>query len=87
MIAGNDLEQWLEPGFAIAFLFPTNEYPKYRATIEEFDLSAEGDTPDEAYEAVLDRVVRMLEAKHLRGESLPDRTERSRRHTSDDGDG
>jgi hypothetical protein len=87
--AGEDLETWLEPGFAITFAFPTDEHPKYRATIDEFDLSAEGDTPDEAYEAVLTRVVGMVVTRRLRGEPLPDRTEWLQRHTStsDSGDG
>jgi hypothetical protein len=84
---GNDLEKWLEPGLAIVFAFPTDEHPKYRATIEEFDLSAEGNTPDEAYEAVLDRVVRMLEARHRQGEPLPDRTKWLQRYTPGGGDG
>lgn len=87
MTAGNDLERWLEPGFAIVFMFPTDEHPKYRATIEEFDLFAEGDTPDEAYATLLDRVVRMLEVRHLRGEPLPGRIEGLQRHTSASGDG
>lgn len=89
MATDNDLEKWLEPGFAIAFAFPTDERPRYRATIAEFGLSAEGDTPDEAYEAVLTRVVSMVVARSLRGEPLPDRTEWLQRRipTSGDGDG
>ncbi|MDQ2785317.1 MAG: hypothetical protein M3Y58_09990 [Chloroflexota bacterium] len=89
MATGDDLGKWFEPGFDVTFQFPTVEYPKYKATIEEFDLSAEGDTPDEAYETVLNRVVSVVVARYLHGESLPDRITRRTQHAilSDGGDG
>lgn len=89
MAVDNDLEKWLEPGFDVTFQFPTDEHPKYRATIKEFDLSAEGDTSDEAYETVLIRVVSMVVARYLQGRSLPDRTGWRGRQiiSSDTGDG
>jgi len=89
MATGNDLEKWLEPGFDVTFQFPTDEHPKYRVMIEEFDLSAEGDTPDEAYETVFSRVVNMVVARYLRGGPLPDRARRRERQadSSDGGNG
>jgi len=88
MAAGDDLEKWLEPGFDVTFQFPTDEHPKYRAIIEEFDLSAESDTPDEAYETVFSRLVSMVVARYLQEGPLPDRAGwRERQTVPSDGDG
>lgn len=83
------LSQWFAPGLDISLDYPTDENPKYRASVEEFGLSAEGDSVDDAYEAVARLVVEMVVARLVRGESLPDRTawlEAHKRH-SDSGDG
>jgi len=80
MATDGELEQWVAPGFDVSLEYPTAENSKYRATIEEFDLSAEGNTLDEAYEAVVTRLVRVALGRILRGEPLPDRSAWLREH-------
>jgi hypothetical protein len=67
------LSDWLASGFEVSLEYPTVDRPTYRASIEEFDLSAEAATLDDAYNAVLDRVVKMVADRLSRGESLPPR--------------
>jgi hypothetical protein len=69
-----DLYKWVAPGFDVTLEYPTEESPKYRATVQEFGLSSEGESLDEAYEAVLTRVVQMAVDRMLHGRPLPYRT-------------
>lgn len=73
MLSDFPIGEWLAPGFDFTFEYPTKDRPTFRASIEEFGISAEADTLDEAYNAALDDMVQMIVERLRRGEALPPR--------------
>lgn len=69
----NEIQNWLAPGVDIAIYEPSARESLFRAVITEFDLTGEGATYEEAYEAVINRFTDFLDRFIVTDLPLPDR--------------
>jgi hypothetical protein len=70
----NAIRSWLAPGVDIDVYEPTMESSSYRAVIEEFGLTGEGETYEEAFDTVIQRFVTFLAGLIAEDSPLPDRS-------------
>ena len=70
----DEIRVWLAQGVDIDVYEPTAESSSYRAVIAEFGLTGEGETYEEAFDAVIEHFVTFLADLIAEDASLPDRS-------------
>lgn len=75
-----EIRQWVAQGFDIAIHFPATEDAPYLARIDEFGVIGEGESPEAAIDAVLERLADYVYARGTHGEPLPKRGKGNAEH-------
>ncbi|MHB8647848.1 MAG: hypothetical protein ACYDAR_18865 [Thermomicrobiales bacterium] len=70
----DEIRAWLSPGVDIYVYEPTVESSSYRAVIAEFGLTGEGETYEEAFDAVIEHFATFLTGLIAEASSLTDRS-------------
>jgi predicted RNase H-like HicB family nuclease len=69
-----DVLEWLRQGLEVSVSYPSEADQPFRATIEEFDISTQGESADAAIKAATDQLTTYIASLLSSDEPLPDRS-------------